>query len=159
MWCAIKLFDSKKWWLHVTCRCYFVTMAGQKLLSTNRSIASRTSAITWITIPQRAQQWNQSRRYITWCSSNSSSKEKSTQVVWHVVLSVKGAASLSKYCVGDAPVLHDINDDFWDYDKQVDLEAFSSKQLFSELSDQSQRVISTIGSQNEQVSCDYGVHR
>lgn len=43
------------------------------------------------------------------------------------------------------------NDNFWDYDRQVDLEAFSSKQLFNELSDQSKHVISTIDSQNEQV--------
>ena len=54
--------------------------------------------------------------------------------------------------VDNKTLLHQIEDDFWDYDHQVDLEAFSSKQLFSELSCQSRRVISTIGSQNEQVS-------
>ena len=53
--------------------------------------------------------------------------------------------------VDNETVLHQVEDDFWDYDHQVDLEAFSSKQLFSELSDQSHRVISTIGFQNEQV--------
>ena len=44
-----------------------------------------------------------------------------------------------------------VDDDFWDYDRQVDLEAFSTKQLFSDLSNQSQHVISTIDSQKEQV--------
>lgn len=52
---------------------------------------------------------------------------------------------------GSNTVLARVDDDFWDYDRQVDLEAFSTKQLFSDLSNQSQRVISTIDSQNEQV--------
>ena len=52
---------------------------------------------------------------------------------------------------GSNPVLARVDDDFWDYDRQVDLEAFSTKQLFSDLSNQSQCVISTIDSQNEQV--------
>ena len=46
------------------------------------------------------------------------------------------------------------NDDFWDYDGQVDLEAFSSKQLYTKLADQSHRVVSTIGGQKEQVCCN-----
>lgn len=58
---------------------------------------------------------------------------------------------------GSNPVLARVDDDFWDYDRQVDLEAFSTKQLFGDLSNQSQRVISTIDSQNEQV-CIH-VHR
>ena len=44
------------------------------------------------------------------------------------------------------------NDDFWDYDNQVDLEAFSTHQLFDELSAQSHRVMASIGGQSEQVS-------
>lgn len=65
---------------------------------------------------------------------------------------------------GSNPVLARVDDDFWDYDRQVDLEAFSTKQLFSDLSSQSQRVISTIDSQNEQVCgpgqsiSDYGIN-
>lgn len=56
---------------------------------------------------------------------------------------------------GGSIILPKIDDEFWDYDRQVDLEAFSTKQLFSELSDQSQRVVSTIGSQTEQVCCEF----
>lgn len=52
---------------------------------------------------------------------------------------------------GSNPAFARIDDDFWDYDRQVDLESFSTKQLFSDLSNQSQRVISTINTQNEQV--------
>ena len=43
-------------------------------------------------------------------------------------------------------------DDFWDYDDQMDLEAFSSGQLYSQLADQSHRVVASIGGQKEQVS-------
>ena len=47
------------------------------------------------------------------------------------------------------------NDDFWDYDDQIDLEAFSTKQLYSKLADQSHHVVTTIGGQKEQVSLHY----
>lgn len=37
------------------------------------------------------------------------------------------------------------NDEFWDYDRQVDLEGFSSKQLYDTLSYQSRVVTTSIG--------------
>ncbi len=43
------------------------------------------------------------------------------------------------------------DDEFWDYDDQIDLEAFSSQQLYSQLTNQSHRVVATIGGQKEQV--------
>ena len=43
------------------------------------------------------------------------------------------------------------SDEFWDYDHQADLEAFSSRQLYQELADQSHRVVAAIGNQKEQV--------
>lgn len=47
------------------------------------------------------------------------------------------------------------DDDFWDYNNQVDLEAFSTKELYSKLADQSHQVVATIGGQKEQVSLWY----
>ncbi len=41
--------------------------------------------------------------------------------------------------------------EFWDYDNQIDLEAFSSQQLYTQLANQSHRVVATIGGQKEQV--------
>ena len=43
-------------------------------------------------------------------------------------------------------------DEFWDYDQQVDLEAFSTKDFFSTLSKQSSDVTSALAKQKDQVS-------
>ena len=42
-------------------------------------------------------------------------------------------------------------DEFWDYEHQADLEAFSSRQLYQQLADQSHRVVASISSQSDQV--------
>ena len=42
-------------------------------------------------------------------------------------------------------------DDFWDYERQVDLEGFSSKRVYQELADQSHRLTASLGNQKEQV--------
>ena len=42
-------------------------------------------------------------------------------------------------------------DEFWDYDQQVDLEAFSTKDFFSTLSKQSSDVTSALARQKDQV--------
>ena len=44
------------------------------------------------------------------------------------------------------------SDEFWDYEKQVDLEAFSSNEFYSILSKQSRDVTSSIARQKDQVS-------
>lgn len=43
-------------------------------------------------------------------------------------------------------------DEFWDYDKQVDLEAFRAKTLYDTLSKQSRSVTQTIGKQKDEVN-------
>lgn len=43
------------------------------------------------------------------------------------------------------------SDDFWDYDKQVDLEAFNTRALYDTLSKQSNKVTQTIGRQKDEV--------
>ena len=43
------------------------------------------------------------------------------------------------------------SDEFWDYEKQVDLEAFSSNEFYSILSKQSRDVTSSIARQKDQV--------
>ena len=42
-------------------------------------------------------------------------------------------------------------DEFWDYDKQVDLEAFNSRTLYDTLSKQSRAVTQTIGKHKDEV--------
>ena len=42
-------------------------------------------------------------------------------------------------------------DEFWDYDQQVDLEAFSTKDFYSTLSKQSSDVTSALAKQKDQV--------
>ncbi|PIK35706.1 hypothetical protein BSL78_27462 [Apostichopus japonicus] len=46
-------------------------------------------------------------------------------------------------------------DEFWDYDKQVDLEAFSSSSLYGELSQQSRTVTGELGKQKEEAKSLY----
>ena len=48
-------------------------------------------------------------------------------------------------------VIEQQDDDFWDYDKQVDLEAFSSKSVYDTLAKQSRDVTQTIGKQKDEV--------
>lgn len=43
------------------------------------------------------------------------------------------------------------SDEFWDYEKQVDLEAFSCNEFYSILSKQSRDVTSSIARQKDQV--------
>lgn len=43
------------------------------------------------------------------------------------------------------------DDEFWDYDKQVDLEAFNSRTLYDTLSKQSRAVTNTIGKHKDEV--------
>lgn len=47
------------------------------------------------------------------------------------------------------------NDEFWDYDRQVDLEGFSTKQLYDTLSKQSRGVTQTIGQHKDNVKQMY----
>ena len=47
------------------------------------------------------------------------------------------------------------SDEFWDYEKQVDLEAFSCNELYSILSKQSRDVTSSIARQKDQVAYFY----
>lgn len=50
--------------------------------------------------------------------------------------------------------------EFWDYDRQVDIEAFSSKKLYEEISQQSYRVTTAINEQKNQVRLYiYHVHK
>jgi hypothetical protein len=44
------------------------------------------------------------------------------------------------------------SDEFWDYEKQVDLEAFSCNEFYSILSKQSRDVTSSIARQKDQVN-------
>ena len=50
-------------------------------------------------------------------------------------------------------VIEQQDDDFWDYDKQADLEGFSSKTVYDTLAKQSRDVTQTIGKQKDEVSC------
>lgn len=43
------------------------------------------------------------------------------------------------------------DDEFWDYDKQIDLEAFNSRTLYDTLSKQSRSVTNTIGKHKDEV--------
>ena len=45
------------------------------------------------------------------------------------------------------------SDEFWDYEQQVDLEAFSCNEFYSILSKQSRDVTSSIARQKDQVNC------
>ena len=47
------------------------------------------------------------------------------------------------------------NDEFWDYDRQVDLEGFSTKQLYDTLSKQSRGVTQSIGQHKDNVKQMY----
>ena len=47
------------------------------------------------------------------------------------------------------------NDEFWDYDRQCDLEGFSTKQLYDTLSKQSRGVTQTIGQHKDNVKQMY----
>ena len=49
-------------------------------------------------------------------------------------------------------VIEQQDDDFWDYDKQADLEGFSSKTVYDTLAKQSRDVTQTIGKQKDEVS-------
>ncbi|CAB4034339.1 Hypothetical predicted protein, partial [Paramuricea clavata] len=49
------------------------------------------------------------------------------------------------------------SDEFWDYEKQVDLEAFSCNEFYSILSKQSRDVTSSIARQKDQVNYAFGV--
>ena len=49
------------------------------------------------------------------------------------------------------------SDEFWDYEKQVDLEAFSCNEFYSILSKQSRDVTSSIARQKDQVNYMIGV--
>lgn len=55
---------------------------------------------------------------------------------------------------GQVVALDDIKikgDEFWDYNEQIDLEAFSTKDFFSTLSKQSTEVTSALARQKDQV--------
>ena len=43
------------------------------------------------------------------------------------------------------------DDEYWDYDKQADLEAFSAPQVYKELGGQTQKLSKEIARQKEQV--------
>ena len=47
------------------------------------------------------------------------------------------------------------NDEFWDYDRQVDLEGFSTKHLYDTLSKQSRSVTQSIGQHKDKVKQMY----
>ncbi len=47
------------------------------------------------------------------------------------------------------------NDDFWDYDRQVDLEAFNAPTVYDILSKQSRQVTRDLGKQKEEVKSLY----
>jgi hypothetical protein len=51
------------------------------------------------------------------------------------------------------------NDEFWDYDKQIDLEAFSSRTLYDTLSKQSRAVTNTIGKHKDEVRNYFNIQR
>ena len=42
-------------------------------------------------------------------------------------------------------------DDFWDYNRQVDLEGFSSRRVYDTLARQSRNVTQTLGQQKDEV--------
>lgn len=46
-------------------------------------------------------------------------------------------------------------DEFWDYEKQVDLEAFSAERLYDTLSSQSHRVTQNLARQKEEAKALY----
>ena len=55
---------------------------------------------------------------------------------------------------GEAVAVDDVQikgDEFWDYNQQVDLEAFSTKEFYSSLSKQSSDVTSALARQKDQV--------
>jgi len=54
-------------------------------------------------------------------------------------------------CCHTAAVAEVKNDEFWDYDRQLDLEAFSSQTLYDVLSRQARDVTRNLGEQKEQV--------
>ena len=47
------------------------------------------------------------------------------------------------------------DDEFWDYDKQVDMEAFSVETFYQNLSEQSRKVTGKIDQQKNEVSVKY----
>lgn len=49
------------------------------------------------------------------------------------------------------PVGESIEDDFWDYDRQVDLEGFSSGRVYDTLARQSRNITQTLAKQKEEV--------
>lgn len=49
------------------------------------------------------------------------------------------------------PVRESIEDDFWDYDRQVDLEGFSSGRVYDTLARQSRNITQTLAKQKEEV--------
>ena len=44
------------------------------------------------------------------------------------------------------------NDEFWDYDQQIDLEAFSAKDFYTTLSNQTSEITAALARQKDQVS-------
>ena len=48
-----------------------------------------------------------------------------------------------------------MSNDFWDYDKQVDLEGFTVYRLYQELSDQSNKIVKSIDEQKDQTKALY----
>ena len=47
------------------------------------------------------------------------------------------------------------SDEFWDYDKQVDLEGFSAPVLYDTLARQSRQVTQTLGKQKDEVKSHF----
>lgn len=57
-------------------------------------------------------------------------------------------------CCHAAAIAEVKNDEFWDYDRQLDLEAFSSHTLYDVLSRQARDVTRNLGEQKEQVESE-----
>lgn len=66
-----------------------------------------------------------------------------------LLCSVPGTSAGQVVAVDDVKIR---GDEFWDYDQQVDLEAFSTKDFYSTLSKQSSEVTSALARQKDQVS-------
>ena len=66
--------------------------------------------------------------------------------MFHILFSIVGSVSNS---------LVVNNDDFWDYDHQVDLEAFTTGCLYNKLTDQSNHIVTSIGDHKDQVSLNH----
>lgn len=74
---------------------------------------------------------------------------KQTNCLGFVPLCIVQLQCLYRYAAAVAEVK---NDEFWDYDRQLDLEAFSSQTLYDVLSRQARDVTRNLGEQKEQVS-------